>query len=370
MKTYLIVIAFAVVMVLLGGSCKHDPPVGPKSKCDTCITPCDTCKDSTHHVTSNDTSSHNFIWAQSSISGEASLSGCWVFGPKDIYVVGGAVWKYDGAKWTNVSPTDQRGVNLSGGLSGFSMFAQSESDYWLTYAGNVINVSGLNARLFLLDSLKPGFLHSSWGTSSSDMYSVGDGGTILHFDGNAWTKMASGTTKDLHSIWGTSDQNIWAAGYNDTKGTVAIVHYDGSQWVVIDNSVLPGQVGGPGGDGVGSVWTVDSASQHHVYASGAYLYRQINGGAWSRDSGTLKNALSGGGFASLDFMRGNSANDYFIAGSGGFLSHWNGRSWMFYNQFFNFNSASHDTYGLAVQGNTACMVGVDNGKGWVVIGQR
>jgi hypothetical protein len=133
MKTYLIVIAFAVVMVLLGGSCKHDPPVGPKAKCDTCITPCDTCKDTTHRVTSNDTTSHNFVWTQSSISGEAGLSGCWVFGTSNIYTVGGSLWKFNGSAWKEVSLIDaDRGFSLHGLLSGCTMFAFSETDYWLT----------------------------------------------------------------------------------------------------------------------------------------------------------------------------------------------------------------------------------------------
>jgi len=250
------------------------------------------------------------------------------------------------------------------------MFGFTENDYWLVAGDNLFHVlNGFATYYSFGPSTISGRFHSCWGTSSSDMYTVGDGGTILHFDGSTWTKMQSGTTGDLHSIWGTSDQNIWAAGYNDTKGTVAIVHFKGTSWQAIDNSTLPGQIGGSGGDGVTTAWTVDSATSHRVYLAGAYLYKSIGGAVWSRDSGVIQNALSGGGFASLNFMAGNATNDYFVAGAGGFLSHWSGKSWSAYKQFFNFYSASHDCYGLSVKGNTVCMVGVD-GAGWVVIGQR
>jgi hypothetical protein len=366
---HLKVLAFLGVMILLGGSCKHDPPVGPKTKCDTCITPCDTCHtDTTHHATSNDTSSHNFSWSQSSILGDAGLSGCWVFGPKDIYVVGGAVWKYDGAKWTNVSPTDQRGVNLSGGLSGFSMFAQSESDYWLTYAGNVINVSGLKARLFLLDSLKPGFLHSSWGTSSSDIYSAGDGGTILHFDGTAWTKMASGTTKNLYSIWGTGDNNIWAAGFYSTTAETGLVHFNGTSWQSIDPKTV-GNIG-PGADGVQAVWTCDSAGVPITVFSGSSVWRQSGSGSWRSDAGKVPNDLSGGGNVGLYELTGNTANDIMAAGGWGWIGHWNGRSWKRYDALYDLSNGSYAAGGISMKDSTACVVGLKNGNSWIAIGQR
>ncbi len=197
-----------VVMLLAGlSSCKKNP-VAPKpdttTHCDTCTTDtthkhCDTCNvDTSHHPPPNpgDTSSHVFTWTQSTIPGEAGLTGCWVFGPKSIYVVGGSVWKYDGGAWSNVTPVDSRGYSLVGALSGSSVFAFAESDYWLTYGfiGHVIN--GVRLKYpFGTDTV--GFLHASWGTSSTNMYTVGDGGTILHFNGTTWTRMASGTTKNL-----------------------------------------------------------------------------------------------------------------------------------------------------------------------------
>ena len=42
-----------------------------------------------------------------------------------------------------------------------------------------------------------------WSTAPSDVYAVGDNGTILHYDGTTWSAMSSGTTiLDLFSIGG------------------------------------------------------------------------------------------------------------------------------------------------------------------------
>jgi hypothetical protein len=41
-----------------------------------------------------------------------------------------------------------------------------------------------------------GYLHhGAWGSSASDVYVVGDNGTILHYDGVAWTAANSGWTE-------------------------------------------------------------------------------------------------------------------------------------------------------------------------------
>ena len=43
-------------------------------------------------------------------------------------------------------------------------------------------------------------LWGTWGSSASDVYAVGDYGTILHYDGSGWGAMDSGTTQDLRGV--------------------------------------------------------------------------------------------------------------------------------------------------------------------------
>ena len=44
-------------------------------------------------------------------------------------------------------------------------------------------------------------------------------------DGSAWSRMSSGTKNTLESVWGSSGRDVFAVGANGT-----ILHYDGSAW--------------------------------------------------------------------------------------------------------------------------------------------
>jgi hypothetical protein len=59
-----------------------------------------------------------------------------------------------------------------------------------------------------------------WGSSPSDVFAVGDGGAILHYDGSAWSAMSSGTSIYFTGIWGSSPSNVFAVGDSG-----AILHY-------------------------------------------------------------------------------------------------------------------------------------------------
>lgn len=48
----------------------------------------------------------------------------------------------------------------------------------------------------------PGALHAIWGRSEEEIFAVGDGGTILHFDGISWAPEVSGTGSSLRGIAG------------------------------------------------------------------------------------------------------------------------------------------------------------------------
>jgi hypothetical protein len=57
-----------------------------------------------------------------------------------------------------------------------------------------------------------------WGSSSSDVYIVGNGGVTMHYDGKVWSSMNAGTYNGLVSICGSSPSDIFAVG-------TGIVHY-------------------------------------------------------------------------------------------------------------------------------------------------
>ncbi|MCK7527248.1 MAG: hypothetical protein MZV64_61415 [Ignavibacteriales bacterium] len=42
-------------------------------------------------------------------------------------------------------------------------------------------------------------------SSSNDLYAVGYGGGIAHYNGTSWSKIESGTTTTINDIWGVND---------------------------------------------------------------------------------------------------------------------------------------------------------------------
>lgn len=69
-----------------------------------------------------------------------------------------------------------------------------------------------------------------WGASASDVFAVGDMGTIIHYDGQSWTKMASNTSATIRDVWGTSGSNVYAVDQ-----AWQIHHYDGSTWSSVNS---------------------------------------------------------------------------------------------------------------------------------------
>jgi photosystem II stability/assembly factor-like uncharacterized protein len=62
-----------------------------------------------------------------------------------------------------------------------------------------------------------------WGSSGSDIFAVGEGGSILHSDGTNWRALRSGTTNALYGTWGSSSSDVFAVGAGGT-----ILHCDGA----------------------------------------------------------------------------------------------------------------------------------------------
>lgn len=54
---------------------------------------------------------------------------------------------------------------------------------------------------------------------------MGDGGTVLHYDGAGWTEMASPTSEDLYDVWGSGPSDVFAVGDSGT-----VLHHDGTVW--------------------------------------------------------------------------------------------------------------------------------------------
>ena len=140
-------------------------------------------------------------------------------------------------------------------------------------------------------------LYGIWGTSSSDVYAVGEGGTILHFDGVSWAPMVSGTTNTLRGVWGTSWDDIWAVG---DLGT--LLHYGGTSWLPVTST----------GVGLLNLIAVWGSSRYDVFvvassgAADAGLVLHYDG-SWVGMDTRVVGPLRG--------VSGTAANDVFVVGT-------------------------------------------------------
>src|SRR5437667_3316723 len=66
---------------------------------------------------------------------------------------------------------------------------------------------------WLYDPLVDGTdLSAVWSASAGDVFAVGLGGKILHYNGTSWTAQPSPTTADLAGVWGSSGTDVFAVG--------------------------------------------------------------------------------------------------------------------------------------------------------------
>jgi hypothetical protein len=63
----------------------------------------------------------------------------------------------------------------------------------------------------LQPSLEVTPFHGATGCSASDVWAVGDGGQIYHYDGSEWSRIESGTTNDLRGVR-CSPGGVWVVG--------------------------------------------------------------------------------------------------------------------------------------------------------------
>jgi uncharacterized repeat protein (TIGR01451 family) len=176
------------------------------------------------------------------------------------------------------------------GSSGSDIFAVGDAGTILHYDGlGWSPMSGTGAEL-----------RAVWGSSGSDVFAVGSAGFILHYDGSGWSDMSSHTGWTLYGVWGSSGSDVFAVGESGT-----IVHYDGVTW-----SPMSSGFGG-------RLWGVWGSSGNDVFAVGdAGTILHYDGTAWT--------AMSSGAPTDLHGVWGSSASDVFAVGRWGTILHTGG----------------------------------------------
>lgn len=136
-------------------------------------------------------------------------------------------------------------------------------------------------------------MRAIWGASATNVFAVGDSGTILRWNGSVWTQMISNTTRGLYGIHGRAANDIWVTG-----GFGTLLHFDGATWTSVA-SPLPQELY--------SVTVVAPDDAWVAGGSGTVLH--WNGAAWS--------VAASGTTMSLSNIWAHSATELWVVGAVG-----------------------------------------------------
>ncbi|MEW5735642.1 MAG: glycosyl hydrolase [Thermodesulfobacteriota bacterium] len=241
-------------------------------------------------------------------------------------------------------------------------------------------------------------INAIWGSSDQDIFAVGDQGTILHYDGSAWTGMTTKTPYNLYGVWGSAPNDVWAVGGAPPPTGMEtwhniILHYDGTKWTATNPS-QPFTLYGVWGADADHVWAVGAAGlilfwngmswAQQASGTGVYLYG-IGGYSGQGGSGTFAVGQAG---TILQYANGNwtssaladgaplnavwcaDGDDAYAASYDGMIYHYNGTSWDAGTNVNNSQSlyalcgtGPDDVYAAGVQGG----IFHNDGSGWTKV---
>lgn len=184
------------------------------------------------------------------------------------------------------------------------------------------------------------YIEGLWSTSAQDVWAMGRGGRLLHYDGQAWRRVTTGVTADLYAAWGSSPTDLWIVGQSGT-----ILYFDGKTVKGVA-SPTSASVTAIHGAGPGAVWAIAGSTVLHLEA-GAWklvtlplsrtfkeIYVASPSDVWL--TGSSANLLHYDGTSFTDISVGNTAWKYGIWGRSGSdiwlgrqgeIDHYDGQSW-------------------------------------------
>ena len=241
--------------------------------------------------------------------GYDSLSDVHVLSDADAWAAGRlSLLQWDGIHWTNTpaAVTTYRQEFTA-------IWASGPSDAWAVAWGDAPNnLQHWDGTVWTAATAHPGNsdLDDVWGSGSSDVWVVDQGGSTMHFDGKAWSIVASSSPGALNAVHGTSSSDVWSAGVGGT-----INHWDGTTWT--------GTPSGTDND-LGTIYAVAANDAWAAGASSTVLH--WTGSAWTAVSPPPLR-YDAGGNQTITHFAGSSSTDLWATATMGDVFHWDGAHW-------------------------------------------
>jgi len=326
-----------------------------------------------------DTTSSNFTWQTFTFGGNAGsceFYDCAIVNDTLAYAVGAIYLEdstgkpdplpYNFATWNGKNWSLQKiyfsfpilypgsiGDTL-GITSAKSIFVFSDKDIWLA-AGTVQHWDGKQWIQFQGDYA--GFSNKIWGATTSNMYFVGNNGTIIHNSNGTWQKIESGTSLNFYSLWGsinyqTNQQEILAVGSDvgTAKGSVIMKINNQNASPVSTKGIL---------GNITTIWFIQNRA-YYIGSGGLYYKHRLTDSLWQSLTGISQYAVTS--------IYGNDVNDVFFTSSGGDIVHFNGVN---FKSYYNEIGMPQIVYGsVKSNGNILIAVGFLGARAVITIGTR
>ncbi|HEX7604751.1 MAG TPA: hypothetical protein VF316_24200 [Polyangiaceae bacterium] len=146
-------------------------------------------------------------------------------------------------------------------------------------------------------------LRAVWRIGAKDVWFGGTAGTLLHWDGSAFTSPKLGVSDAIEAMWGSSATDVWAVGDRGLR-----VHFDGKTWTVVQQGQPSMHYRAIHGTSPSDVLVVGDGG----------VTEHFDGSKWS----TMAQASD-----DLRAVFGTSPTDAWRAGLNGRIDHWNGAAW-------------------------------------------
>ncbi|MFO7525766.1 MAG: glucosyl transferase, partial [Ignavibacteriaceae bacterium] len=323
-------------------------------------------------ITTMDTTSHNFTfesWTFGTI-GSSVLYDVAIIDENNIWAVGEIMIAdtsengyttynavhWDGNQWElKRIPFYYQGDSLYGQI--YAVYAFSTDDIWFGI-GSMIHWNGSLYRPISTQGIFQSLVRKIWGSSSNDLYIVGNNGSIAHYNGTSWKKIESGTDLNINDIWGdynekTGEWEILAVASNvNSSSEREIIHLENNTSQILSSNPIKWSLR--------SVW-FKSGKKYYVAGSGIYEKNKLSAEKWANEPLDITPYY-------VNCIRGNDVNDVLGVGAFGDIVHFNGHNW---KVDYTEASLSFGTYlSVDIKQTLFVAVGLDHNRAVILTGKK
>lgn len=303
---------------------------------------------STTEVTTLDTTSHDFTWQTNTFgdpnAGNSILYDIAVISENDIWAVG-AIYiadtsangftNYSAVHWNGnewelkklfYNDKDYYGNDFTVILTNIrGIFVFNNTDIWLA-AGSIFRWNGVDSlidfsfRTVTPSGLQPG-INKLLKYSNSELYGVGNSGSIIRYINGAWQKLESGTDLPFQDIWGSNSEILAIASDEFGFGGQYLISISGNTVNQISTDITTASA-------FSSIW-FESNRKYFLAGNGVYTKHNLSDAEWEPDP--VSQPLETYFYS----IRGSSLNNIVTVGEGSYIAHFNGVTWKVYNELRN-----------------------------------